>query len=313
MYCSSALSPCSADGNKDASTATSRIASRSLISGPPSGLLNPAPSIQTRGSLTRHPAIDIGLPSPCLRASVCPAPGRPPAEGTGERLMAPTTAASHVAPDSHVAPVRPRESRRSRRGAAGRLKAALQLFGGDRGANWRFATWACSPETMTTADRWASFLFLAAVVSGGCAYYSPQSLVATNILATDRDAFSHSSIRVEGQVCGNRLLSIPFSRSNYGLTHGCASGKGNRCDWIRRHSHRPGFRKLLVHLFSGLRSRLGATSPTQSEGATGATTREEAARGTANTPGKVRITRPRTVRRWRKARPVSRSVGPLTA
>lgn len=94
--------------------------------------------------------------------------------------------------------------------ADGRPKAALQRFGGIGGANWRFATWACSSETMTTADRWASFLFLGTVVSGGCAYYSPQALVATNILATDKDAFSHSTIRVEGQVCGNRLLSIPF-------------------------------------------------------------------------------------------------------
>src|SRR5450631_2348305 len=69
------------------------------------------------------------------------------------------------------------------------------------GGEWRFGTRACSPETMTT-DRRACVLVFLASLSGGCAYYSPQSLVATNILATGNDTFSRSSIRVEAQVCG---------------------------------------------------------------------------------------------------------------
>ena len=63
---------------------------------------------------------------------------------------------------------------------------------------------------MTSDQRACVLVFLASLMSGGCAYYIPQSLVATNILATGNDTFSRSPIRVEAQVCGNRLLSIPF-------------------------------------------------------------------------------------------------------
>ena len=52
-------------------------------------------------------------------------------------------------------------------------------------------------------------LFLAVFALGGCAYYAPHSLVATNIRTTDKDALTSGSKRVEATVCGDRILTIP--------------------------------------------------------------------------------------------------------
>lgn len=43
----------------------------------------------------------------------------------------------------------------------------------------------------------------------GCAYHRPHSVVATNIRPT-ADPMTGGSRRVEAEVCGNRLLAIPF-------------------------------------------------------------------------------------------------------
>jgi hypothetical protein len=53
-------------------------------------------------------------------------------------------------------------------------------------------------------------LALLAATSASCAFYFPHSVVATNIRTTDRDALMSGSKRVEADVCGNRLLWIPF-------------------------------------------------------------------------------------------------------
>ena len=50
----------------------------------------------------------------------------------------------------------------------------------------------------------------AAVLGCGCAYYFPQNLVATNIRAADNETLVHGGTRLEAEVCGNRLFSIPF-------------------------------------------------------------------------------------------------------
>jgi hypothetical protein len=62
----------------------------------------------------------------------------------------------------------------------------------------------------TTRSSIAVALCLGATTAAGCAYYAPHSLVATNIRTTDRDALVSGSRRVEAEVCGNRLLAIPF-------------------------------------------------------------------------------------------------------
>jgi len=54
-----------------------------------------------------------------------------------------------------------------------------------------------------------ALLCLAAALAS-CTYYFPHSLVATNIRTTDRDALMSGSKRVEAEVCGNRVLWIPF-------------------------------------------------------------------------------------------------------
>jgi hypothetical protein len=53
-------------------------------------------------------------------------------------------------------------------------------------------------------------LALLAAASTSCAYYFPHSVVATNIRTTDRDSLVSGSKRVEAEVCGNRVLWIPF-------------------------------------------------------------------------------------------------------
>jgi len=53
-------------------------------------------------------------------------------------------------------------------------------------------------------------LALLAATTTVCAYYFPHSVVATNIRTTDRDAMTSGSKRVEAEVCGNRLFTIPF-------------------------------------------------------------------------------------------------------
>lgn len=53
-------------------------------------------------------------------------------------------------------------------------------------------------------------LCLAAAGLASCTYYFPHSLVATNIRTTDKDALTSGSKRVEAEVCGNRVLWIPF-------------------------------------------------------------------------------------------------------
>jgi hypothetical protein len=56
----------------------------------------------------------------------------------------------------------------------------------------------------------AAGLVLVAATSTSCAFYFPHSIVATNIRTTDRDALMSGSKRVEAEVCGNRVLWIPF-------------------------------------------------------------------------------------------------------
>jgi len=53
-------------------------------------------------------------------------------------------------------------------------------------------------------------LVVLAATSASCAYYFPHSVVATNIRTTDRDTLVSGSKRVEAEVCGNRVLWIPF-------------------------------------------------------------------------------------------------------
>ena len=65
---------------------------------------------------------------------------------------------------------------------------------------------------LVKSDRHAPLALLcsAAVGLSGCAYYHPHSVVATNIRTTDRDALTPGPARVEADVCGNRILWIPF-------------------------------------------------------------------------------------------------------
>jgi hypothetical protein len=59
--------------------------------------------------------------------------------------------------------------------------------------------------------RWMFVIASAATTIGsGCAYYTAHALVPTNIRAADAEALTAGPTRVEAQVCGNRLLSIPF-------------------------------------------------------------------------------------------------------
>jgi hypothetical protein len=55
-----------------------------------------------------------------------------------------------------------------------------------------------------------ALLCLAAVGLASCTFYFPHSLVATNIRTTDKDALTSGSKRVEAEVCGHRVLWIPF-------------------------------------------------------------------------------------------------------
>lgn len=59
----------------------------------------------------------------------------------------------------------------------------------------------------------SSTLVLAVALSttgSGCAYYTAHELVPTNIRTTEAEALTAGPTRVEAQVCGNRLFSIPF-------------------------------------------------------------------------------------------------------
>jgi hypothetical protein len=66
------------------------------------------------------------------------------------------------------------------------------------------------PRPMKTYCRFRFATLAAAIAISGCAYYKPLNLVATNIRTTDRDLLTSGSKRVEADVCGNRLLGIPF-------------------------------------------------------------------------------------------------------
>ena len=58
-----------------------------------------------------------------------------------------------------------------------------------------------------------STLVLAVALSttgSGCAYYTAHELVPTNVRTTEAEALTAGPTRVEAQVCGNRLFSIPF-------------------------------------------------------------------------------------------------------
>ena len=56
-----------------------------------------------------------------------------------------------------------------------------------------------------------ALLGLAAAGLAGCAYYVPHSVVPTNIVrTTDKDTLVSGSSRVAAELCGNRLLWIPF-------------------------------------------------------------------------------------------------------
>ncbi len=52
-------------------------------------------------------------------------------------------------------------------------------------------------------------LGLSIATSSGCTYYFPHSLVASNIRTTP-DPLTTGGKRVEAEVCGNRLFTIPF-------------------------------------------------------------------------------------------------------
>jgi hypothetical protein len=53
-------------------------------------------------------------------------------------------------------------------------------------------------------------LVLLTATSASCTYYFPHSIVATNIRTNDGDPLASGSKRVEAEVCGNRVLWIPF-------------------------------------------------------------------------------------------------------
>jgi hypothetical protein len=54
-------------------------------------------------------------------------------------------------------------------------------------------------------------LCMAVAGLAGCAYYTPHSVVPSNIVRTaDKDTLVSGQSRVEAELCGNRLLSIPF-------------------------------------------------------------------------------------------------------
>ena len=68
-----------------------------------------------------------------------------------------------------------------------------------------------SSEFVKTAhQRTLALVCVAAAGLSGCTYYFPHSLVATNIRTTDKDALTSGPTRVEAEVCGNRVLWIPF-------------------------------------------------------------------------------------------------------
>ena len=52
-------------------------------------------------------------------------------------------------------------------------------------------------------------LCVSLATSSGCTYYFPQSLVASNIRTTP-EPLTAGGRRVEAEICGNRLLTIPF-------------------------------------------------------------------------------------------------------
>src|SRR3954463_3147803 len=52
-------------------------------------------------------------------------------------------------------------------------------------------------------------LCLSLATSSGCTYYFPHSLVASNIRTTP-EPLTAGGKRVEAEVCGNRLFTIPF-------------------------------------------------------------------------------------------------------
>src|SRR3954465_8410584 len=52
-------------------------------------------------------------------------------------------------------------------------------------------------------------LCLSVAMSSGCTYYSAHSLVARNIRQTP-ERLTAGGRRVEAEICGNRLLGIPF-------------------------------------------------------------------------------------------------------
>ena len=52
-------------------------------------------------------------------------------------------------------------------------------------------------------------LCLSVATSSGCTYYFPHSLVASNIRTTP-DPLTAGGKRVEAEICGNRLFTIPF-------------------------------------------------------------------------------------------------------
>ena len=52
-------------------------------------------------------------------------------------------------------------------------------------------------------------LCLSVATSSACTYYFPHSLVASNIRTTP-DPLTAGGKRVEAEVCGNRILTIPF-------------------------------------------------------------------------------------------------------
>jgi hypothetical protein len=52
-------------------------------------------------------------------------------------------------------------------------------------------------------------LCLSLGTSSGCTYYFPHSLVASNIRTTP-DRLTAGGRRVEAEICGNRLFTIPF-------------------------------------------------------------------------------------------------------
>jgi hypothetical protein len=51
---------------------------------------------------------------------------------------------------------------------------------------------------------------LALAIVGGCAYYEPHSLVATNMRTDYPEPLVRGPTRVEAQVCGSRFVGIPF-------------------------------------------------------------------------------------------------------